>query len=145
MVIRKWKGLTHEPSRVALVRSYFPVHCDQALHDNGSDLPVREGILEAIAEDDGQRQALALLVGTRRRLGGLQESSSVRHLQPARTPKPSREIPSWPHPSLNSAVSFSNPIQPFCRPQSLHYKCYVAHLHLELTLVVGSILSSHNS
>lgn len=98
------KGLTHEPSRVTLVRSYFPVHRDEALHDNGSNLPVREGILEAIAEDDGQRQALALLVGTRRRLGGLQEFSSVSHLQPARTPKPSREIPSYPHPVLTSVV-----------------------------------------
>ena len=41
----------------------YAVHLDEALHDNHLALSVGEGILQAIAQHDDERQALAELVG----------------------------------------------------------------------------------
>lgn len=54
----------HESSRVALIRAHLAIDLDQALHHNELRLMVGERILQAVAEEDRQRQALTQLVWT---------------------------------------------------------------------------------
>lgn len=63
--------LTHEASGVGLVGADLAVNLNKALLKDSSDLLASKSVLEAVAEEDGQRQRLAELVGTRRGAGGL--------------------------------------------------------------------------
>ena len=59
----------HEAGGEGLVGADLLVDLDQALLDNQGDLTGGEGVLEAVAEEDGEGQALAELVGSGRRAG----------------------------------------------------------------------------
>lgn len=60
---------THEAGGEVELRADLAVHLHELLHDDHQRLLARERILEPVAQDDRQRQALALLVGARRGLG----------------------------------------------------------------------------
>jgi hypothetical protein len=60
----------HESGRVVFVRPDLAVHLDTALHANLLALFARQGILEAIAENNAHGQTLSEFVGSRRRAGG---------------------------------------------------------------------------
>lgn len=45
--------------------TYLAIHLDQTLHADGVHLSACEGVLQAVAQHQHQRQALTLLVGTR--------------------------------------------------------------------------------
>merc|ERR1719214_425151 len=62
-----------------LLRAHLAVNLDQALHQDGHRLLVREGVLEAVAQDDGEGQALARLVGPRAHLRGEDARELVQH------------------------------------------------------------------
>lgn len=51
--------------------AHLSVDLDETLLEDGSDLATGEGKLQAVAEEDDHRQALAKLVGSRRRARGL--------------------------------------------------------------------------
>ena len=59
----------HEAGRVGRVSADLAVDLDQALLDDGLDLVAVERILEAVAEEDDQRQRVAELVRTGGSLG----------------------------------------------------------------------------
>lgn len=61
----------HEAGGVGHVGADLAVDLDEALHEDGAGLAVVEGILEAVADEDDEGQALALLVRTRGGLGGV--------------------------------------------------------------------------
>lgn len=61
----------HEAGRVGDVGTDLAVDLDQALHHDGLGLAVVERILEAVADEDDQRHALAELVRTGRRARGV--------------------------------------------------------------------------
>lgn len=61
----------HEAGREADVGAHLAVNLDQSLHDDRPGLAVVERILEAVADEDDQGQALAKLMRTRGRLGGV--------------------------------------------------------------------------
>lgn len=65
--------LTHEASGVGLVGPDLAVNLDDPLLENGGNLTTGQGVLETVAEEDGQGERLAELVGTGRRAGGLRE------------------------------------------------------------------------
>jgi len=48
----------HEASRIGMIGSNLAVDLDQALHEDGSGLAAIKGILEAITNEDNQRQAV---------------------------------------------------------------------------------------
>lgn len=48
----------HEASRVGGISANFAIDLDQALHENGSGLAAIEGILQAVSDEDNQRQAV---------------------------------------------------------------------------------------
>jgi hypothetical protein len=50
-----------------------------ALHQDRNDLTVCQSILEPVPDDEDQRQALSGLMRTRRRLGGLQKRTNLKH------------------------------------------------------------------
>ena len=54
-------------------------YLDEALHDDHLDLGVGEGVLEAVAEDEAQGEALARLVRAGARLGGEHAPELVEH------------------------------------------------------------------
>ena len=72
----------HEAGGVGHVGADLAVNLDQALHEDGLGLAVVEGVLEAVADEDNQRQAVAELVRTGRRLGGIDAGQLVQ--QPVR-------------------------------------------------------------
>jgi hypothetical protein len=61
----------HETGREGAVGADLAVDLDQALLDDGLDLVAVERILEAVAEEDDQRQRVAELVRTGRGLGSV--------------------------------------------------------------------------
>lgn len=72
----------HEASGVGHVGADLVVDLDQALLQDGLGLAVVQGVLETVAQEDDERQALAGLVGTGRRLGGVDAGQFVQ--QPVR-------------------------------------------------------------
>lgn len=48
----------HEASRVGGISANFAIDLDQALHKDGSGLATVQGILEAVSDEDNQRQAV---------------------------------------------------------------------------------------
>ena len=69
----------HEPGGVALVDPRLTVHLHEPLHQDRRHLLVRERVLEAVAEDEAQGEALALLVRARARLRGEDAAELVEH------------------------------------------------------------------
>lgn len=61
----------HEAGGEGRVGADLAVNLDQALHKDGLGLAVVEGVLEAVAHEDNQRQTVASLVGTGRGLGSV--------------------------------------------------------------------------
>ena len=61
----------HEAGGVGDVGADLAVNLDEALHHDGLGLAVVERILEAVADEDDEGHALAELVGTGRRAGGI--------------------------------------------------------------------------
>ncbi len=72
----------HEAGGVGHVGADLAVHLDEALHEDGFGLTVVERILEAVADEDDQRHAVAELVGTGRRARGVDARQLVE--QPVR-------------------------------------------------------------
>lgn len=72
----------HEASGVGHVGADLAVDLDETLHQDGLGLAVVQGILEAVADEDNQGQAVAELVRTGRRLGGIDSGQFVQ--QPVR-------------------------------------------------------------
>lgn len=72
----------HEAGRVGRVSADLAVDLDQALHENRLGLAVVQGILETVADEDDQGQAVAELVRTGRGLGGIDTGQLVQ--QPVR-------------------------------------------------------------
>lgn len=72
----------HEAGGVSRVGADLAVNLDKALHQDGLGLAAIEGVLEAVADEDDERQALALLVRTGRGLGGVGAAELVQ--QPVR-------------------------------------------------------------
>mmetsp|Transcript_8106 Transcript_8106/g.32395 ORF Transcript_8106/g.32395 Transcript_8106/m.32395 type:complete len:284 (+) Transcript_8106:117-968(+) len=69
----------HDPARVALIHANLPVHLHHALHENRRHFLVRQRVLQAVAKDEAQRQALARLVRTGRRFRGEDAAELVEH------------------------------------------------------------------
>lgn len=67
----------HEASREGHVGADLAINLDQALHQDGAGLAVVERILEAVADENNQRHAVAELVRTGRRLGGIDSGELV--------------------------------------------------------------------
>ncbi|KAL2291659.1 hypothetical protein FJTKL_11881 [Diaporthe vaccinii] len=61
----------HEAGRVGHVGADLAVDLDQALHQDRLDLTAIEGVLEAVADEDDEGQAVASLVRTGGGLGGV--------------------------------------------------------------------------
>lgn len=61
----------HEAGGVGHVGSDLSVNLDEALHEDGLGLAVVEGILQTVANEDDEGHAVAQLVRTGRRLGGV--------------------------------------------------------------------------
>lgn len=61
----------HETSGVGGISADLAINLDEALHENGLGLARVEGILQAVAEEDDERHAVAELVRTRGSLGGI--------------------------------------------------------------------------
>ena len=70
---------THETSGVGRVGPDLAIDLDQALHDDGQNLLSGQGILETVAEEDGEREGLAQLVRTGRGAGGVSAAELVKH------------------------------------------------------------------
>ena len=68
--------LTHEPSRVGLVRPHLAVHLDYPLLDNLGHLVTGKSVLEPVAEEDGEGKTFPELVGTGGGSGSLRPSQS---------------------------------------------------------------------
>lgn len=62
----------HEAEGEGVVGADLAVDLDQALLDDGRDLAAGEGELQAVAQEDRHREALAELVGSGRGAGGLE-------------------------------------------------------------------------
>jgi hypothetical protein len=65
-----------EANGVQVVGADLMIHLDQALHDDELDLTVRQGVLQAVAENEEHREALARLVRASRRLRRLKTDQS---------------------------------------------------------------------
>lgn len=61
----------HETGRVGGVGADLAINLDQALHQDRLDLAAIEGVLEAVADEDDEGQAVASLVRTSGGLGGV--------------------------------------------------------------------------
>lgn len=61
----------HEARRVGGVSADLAVDLDQTLHEDGLGLAVVQGVLETVAHEDDEGQAVASLVGTSRGLGSV--------------------------------------------------------------------------
>ena len=72
----------HEAGRVGHVGADLAIDLDQALHEDGLGLAVVQRILEAVANKDDERHAVAELVRTGRGLGGVRAGQLVQ--QPVR-------------------------------------------------------------
>ena len=72
----------HEAGGVGLVGADLAVHLDQALHQDGLGLAVVERILQAVADEHDEGEAVAQLVGTGRGLRGVGAGQLVK--QPVR-------------------------------------------------------------
>lgn len=57
--------LTLETSRVCNIGPDLSVNLNQTLIDNRSNLPSRQGVLQPVAEEDGEREGFTEFVGTR--------------------------------------------------------------------------------
>ena len=71
--------LTHEACGVGRIGPDLVVDLDDALLDNDGDLTAGKGILETVAEEDGEREGLAQLVRTGRRTGSVSAAELVKH------------------------------------------------------------------
>jgi len=69
----------HEAGRVGVVGADAAVDLDETLGQDLLNLRVRQGVLETIPQEERQREALAELVGTGRRSGGVTTSQFVEH------------------------------------------------------------------
>jgi len=69
----------HETGRVGVIGADLSVDLDQALDEDHLSLTVVQGVLQAVTEEDDQRQALTLLVGTRGRLRGPHTGKLIEH------------------------------------------------------------------
>ena len=69
--VYKNTALTHEARGVGRVGPDLSVDLDQALHDNRQNLLAGQSILEAVAEENRERERFTELVGTGRRAGSL--------------------------------------------------------------------------
>lgn len=56
--------LTHESGRVISVSADLIINLDEALHNNACDLTLGQGVLETVADQDDEGQALTELVGS---------------------------------------------------------------------------------
>lgn len=61
---RDLQALTHEPSRVGDISADFAVDLDEPLHADLLHFVARQRILQAVPQEDDERQALPQLVGT---------------------------------------------------------------------------------
>lgn len=61
----------HEAGGVGDVGADLAVDLDEALHHDGLGLTAVEGVLQPVADEDDEGHAVAELVGTGRRLGGI--------------------------------------------------------------------------
>lgn len=62
---------THEAGGVGLVGANLAVNLNKTLLEDGGDLLAGEGVLEAVAQEDGERKRLAELVRAGRGARGL--------------------------------------------------------------------------
>mmetsp|Transcript_14841 Transcript_14841/g.63688 ORF Transcript_14841/g.63688 Transcript_14841/m.63688 type:complete len:278 (+) Transcript_14841:122-955(+) len=69
----------HDAGGVALVAADLAVHLDQSLLEDGGHLLVRQRVLQAVAEDEAQGEALALLVRAGGGLRGEDAAELVEH------------------------------------------------------------------
>jgi len=69
----------HESRRVSVVGADSAIDFDETLGQDLLDLGVIQGVLETISQEERQREALAELVGTGRRSGGVATSQFVEH------------------------------------------------------------------
>ena len=69
----------HKASGERRVSADLVVDLDDALLDNDGDLAAGKGVLETVAEEDGEREGLAQLVRTGRGAGGVSAAELVKH------------------------------------------------------------------
>merc|ERR1719427_222244 len=69
----------HKPRGISVVGADSAVDLDETLRQDLLDLRVIQGVLETIPQEERQREALAELVGTGRRSGGVTSSQFVEH------------------------------------------------------------------
>merc|ERR1712167_142724 len=69
----------HEPDWKVGVGAHLAVDLDEALHEDLLHLLAGEGVFEAVAQHEDERQALAQLVGTRRGTGSPGAAHLVKH------------------------------------------------------------------
>ena len=69
----------HETGRVGRIGARLAVDLDEPLHEDVLDLLASQRILEAVAQQDDQRQALAQLVGAGGRSGSPNAAQLVQH------------------------------------------------------------------
>lgn len=67
----------HETGGVGDVGADLAVNLDEALHEDGLGLAVVQRVLEAVANEDDQREGIASLVRTGRGLGGVDTGELV--------------------------------------------------------------------
>jgi len=67
----------HEASGVRCVGADLAVNLDETLHEDGLDLLAVEGVLQTVAQQDDQGQALTELVGAGGRSGGLTQQGTI--------------------------------------------------------------------
>lgn len=71
--------LTHESGGEVRIGAHFAVDLDQTLHHDLGDLGVGQGVLQAVTQEDDQRQGLAQLVGSLGWTGSEHASQFVQH------------------------------------------------------------------
>lgn len=71
--------LTHESSGVSWVGPYFAINFDETLFDDLEHLIAGERVLEAVAQENDQRQALSQLVRARRGSRRVYSAELVQH------------------------------------------------------------------
>ena len=70
---------THETGGEGGVRAHLAIDLHQALHADHLHFVIRQSVLQTVADDQQQRQALSLLVGTAARLGSPHTTHLVQH------------------------------------------------------------------
>lgn len=75
---------TLEAGRVIRVGSHLAVHLHEALHEDHNHLPPGQGIFEAVANENNERQAFSGLVRARARLGSPLTAQLIQHPVPRR-------------------------------------------------------------